>query len=107
MLRDGRPGWYAWCSTKRRRRGCLMSVIEEIRSRERGGLVELPKVPRLRPGDQVQILHGPFAGQLALFRPFLLINGRAVSSSPDNHIHVAICTTLVSARRPSCRSELC
>ena len=82
-------------------------VIEEIRSRERGGLVELPKVPRLRPGDQVQILHGPFAGQLALFRPFLLINGRAVSSSPDNHIHVAICTTLVSARRPSCRSELC
>jgi transcriptional antiterminator RfaH len=42
-------------------------VIEEIRSRERGGLVELPKVPRLRPGDRVQILHGPFAGQLALF----------------------------------------
>src|SRR5215467_5540189 len=31
---------------------------------------------------------------------------RAVSSSPENHIHVAICTTLVSATRPSCRSEL-
>lgn len=41
------------------------SIIAEIRSRERGGLVDLP--PRLRRGDAVRILHGPFAERLALF----------------------------------------
>jgi transcriptional antiterminator RfaH len=41
-------------------------IIDEIRSRERGGLVELPRRP-LMPGDRVQILQGPLAGQIGLF----------------------------------------
>src|SRR5262249_19161109 len=43
------------------------SVIAEIRSRERNGLIELPKVPDMRPGDRIRILHGPLAGQLAIY----------------------------------------
>jgi hypothetical protein len=34
------------------------AVISEIRSRERGGLVELPKL-RLEPGARVRVLQGP------------------------------------------------
>jgi transcription antitermination factor NusG len=41
-------------------------VIAEIRSRERGGLVELPA--RLKRGDPVRILRGPFREQLALYQ---------------------------------------
>jgi transcription antitermination factor NusG len=44
-----------------------VSVIEGLKSRERNGLVVLPSSPRLKRGDPVQILHGPFAGQLALY----------------------------------------
>jgi transcriptional antiterminator NusG len=40
-------------------------VIAEIRSRERGGLVELP--PRLKRGDPVRILRGPLAGLVGLY----------------------------------------
>jgi transcription antitermination factor NusG len=40
-------------------------VIAAIRERERNGLVRLP--PRLKPGDPVRILHGPFTGHLALY----------------------------------------
>jgi transcriptional antiterminator RfaH len=43
------------------------SVISEIRSRERDGLVELAKPPRLRRGDQVRIVRGPFREHLALY----------------------------------------
>jgi transcriptional antiterminator RfaH len=43
-------------------------VIDEIRSRERGGLVELPKAPELKPGDRVRITAGPFAQHLALYQ---------------------------------------
>jgi transcriptional antiterminator RfaH len=43
------------------------AALHEIRSRERGDLMELPEAHRLRPGDRVNVLHGPFAGQLALF----------------------------------------
>jgi transcriptional antiterminator RfaH len=43
------------------------AVIEEIRSRERGGLIELPKPPSVRPGDAVRILRGPFGGKLAIY----------------------------------------
>jgi transcription antitermination factor NusG len=42
-------------------------VIAEIREREVGGLIELPKPPPLRRGDRVKILHGPFSGHLAIF----------------------------------------
>jgi transcriptional antiterminator RfaH len=40
-------------------------VIDEIRSRERGGLVELPA--RFRRGDAVRILRGPFHERLAIY----------------------------------------
>jgi hypothetical protein len=36
-------------------------------SRERNGLVELPKPPRLMRGDRVQIVQGPFREHLALY----------------------------------------
>jgi transcriptional antiterminator RfaH len=43
------------------------AVIAEIRSRERGGLVDLPRPPKFRPGDRVRIVHGALQGQLGLF----------------------------------------
>ena len=33
----------------------------------RNGLIELPKRPGLKSGDQVRILRGPFAGYLGLY----------------------------------------
>src|SRR5262245_26272390 len=42
-------------------------VIEEIRSRERDRLIDLPKPPPLRRGARVRILRGPFTGHLAIF----------------------------------------
>jgi transcription antitermination factor NusG len=44
------------------------SVIDEIRSRERGGLVELPRRDGLKVGDQVRVVTGALQGQLALFQ---------------------------------------
>src|SRR5215831_3020579 len=41
-------------------------IIAEIRARETGGLIELP--PRLKRGDPVRILRGPFREQLALYQ---------------------------------------
>jgi transcriptional antiterminator RfaH len=41
------------------------SVISEIQSRERNGLIELPS--RLQPGDRVRLLYGPFAGHIGLY----------------------------------------
>src|SRR5262249_27330721 len=43
------------------------AVIDEIRPRERGGLIELPKPPVARPGHAVKILRGPFSGRLAIY----------------------------------------
>src|SRR6516225_4557830 len=44
------------------------TLIAEIKSRECGGLVELPKVPgALRPGDRVRVTVGPFTGQFGLY----------------------------------------
>src|SRR5262249_43061559 len=42
------------------------NVIDEIKSRERNGLIELIKPP-LRRGARVKILHGPFRDHLAIF----------------------------------------
>jgi transcriptional antiterminator RfaH len=42
-------------------------IIEDLRRREVGGLVELPEAPRFRPGDRVRILRGPFADRLAIY----------------------------------------
>jgi transcriptional antiterminator RfaH len=48
------------------------AVIDEIRSRERGGYVELLKPRGLRPGMRVRVLDGPLReqiGMLAALRP--------------------------------------
>jgi transcriptional antiterminator RfaH len=48
------------------------AVIGEIRSRERGGFVELPKLRGLAPGMRVKVLEGPLRaqiGMLAALRP--------------------------------------
>src|SRR5262245_45379694 len=47
-------------------------VIAEIRSRERGGFVELPKLHGLKPGMRVRVISGPLSeqiGMLAALRP--------------------------------------
>src|SRR5262245_36059117 len=43
------------------------SVLDDIRKREIGGLIELPKPPRFKPGDRVRVLHGPLAGHVGLY----------------------------------------
>jgi hypothetical protein len=42
-------------------------IVAAIRSRERNGLVELPKPPRFKRGDAVRILKGPFAHHVGLY----------------------------------------
>jgi transcriptional antiterminator RfaH len=44
------------------------AVIAALRARERDGLIELPaRPPKFRPGDQVRVLQGPFAGLTGLY----------------------------------------
>src|SRR6516225_7951194 len=48
------------------------AVISEIRGRERGGFVELPKPRGLAPGTRVRVVSGPLSeqiGMLAALRP--------------------------------------
>jgi transcriptional antiterminator RfaH len=42
-------------------------IITELRSREKNGLIQLPRKPGLRRGDQVRITAGPFTGHLAIY----------------------------------------
>jgi transcriptional antiterminator RfaH len=42
-------------------------IVAAIRSRERNGLVELPKLSRFKRGDAVRILKGPFARHVGLY----------------------------------------
>ena len=42
-------------------------IIDEIRARERGGLVELPRRDGFKIGEQVRILQGPLARHLGLY----------------------------------------
>jgi transcriptional antiterminator RfaH len=47
-------------------------IIDEIRSRERNGLVELVRPRGLRPGTRVRVISGPLSeriGMLALLKP--------------------------------------
>src|SRR5262245_28599941 len=44
------------------------AVIAGLKGRERGGLIELPKPPRFRAGDNVRVLHGPFIGIAGLYQ---------------------------------------
>ena len=41
-------------------------IIDDLRKRERDGLIELPRL-KLRPGDRVRLVRGPFAGQVVIF----------------------------------------
>jgi transcriptional antiterminator RfaH len=43
------------------------AVIADLKARETGGLIDLPRPPKFRPGDRVRILHGPFAGHIGLY----------------------------------------
>jgi len=43
-------------------------VIAEIRARERGGLVVLPRREEFCTGEAVRVTHGPFSGQLGLYQ---------------------------------------
>jgi transcriptional antiterminator RfaH len=43
------------------------SLIEDIRGRERGGLVELPRRESLKMGDPVKVTQGLFAGHSGLY----------------------------------------
>jgi transcription antitermination factor NusG len=43
-------------------------VVEELRSRERNGLVELPTRPAFLRGDRVRITRGALQGQIAIFK---------------------------------------
>ena len=51
------------------------SVIADIRSRERGGLVELPRREGFKAGEQVRVLAGPFEGHLGLYAACARTNG--------------------------------
>src|SRR5215475_5432955 len=42
-------------------------IVDEIRGRERGGLVGLPR-DKFRTGETVRVTHGPFSGQLGLYQ---------------------------------------
>jgi transcriptional antiterminator RfaH len=43
------------------------AVIDEIRARETGGLIELPRPPKFSDGDRVRIVHGTFSGLVGLY----------------------------------------
>ena len=43
------------------------AIVDEIKSCERGGLVELPRREGFKAGEQVRILAGPFEGHLGLY----------------------------------------
>jgi transcriptional antiterminator RfaH len=66
-------------------------VIDEIRSRERDGLIELPKPPGLTRGDRVRIVRGPFSDHLALYQ------------GQTSHDRVAVLLQLLGGRQ---RTEL-
>ena len=42
-------------------------MIAEIRQRERGGVVQLPKAPGMKIGERVRVLGGPFTGLTGLY----------------------------------------
>jgi transcriptional antiterminator RfaH len=42
------------------------AVIEDLKARETGGLIDLPKPAKFRTGDRLRVIHGPFAGHVGL-----------------------------------------
>ena len=51
----------------RGRRRWRIASLNEIKARETNGLIDLTKSLPFQKGDRVRILHGPFAGRLAIF----------------------------------------
>jgi len=45
-----------------------VSVIDDLKSRERDGFVVLPKPPGLTRGDRMQVIHGPLKGSIAIYQ---------------------------------------
>ena len=43
------------------------TIIDDIRKREVGGIVRLPKPPPFRSGDRVRVVRGPFEGHFGLY----------------------------------------
>ena len=43
------------------------AVIEDLKARETGGLIDLPRPPKFRPGDRLRVTRGPFAGHVGLY----------------------------------------
>jgi hypothetical protein len=73
-------------------KGVADGIVAAIRSHERNGLVELPKPPRLKRGDRVQIVRGPFREHLALY-----VGKPPLSASPS------CCSSWADNSGPSCR----
>jgi transcription antitermination factor NusG len=44
------------------------AIVDEIRSRERNGLIELPRREAFRVGDEVRIAAGPMQGLRGLYQ---------------------------------------
>jgi transcriptional antiterminator RfaH len=75
------------------------AVIDEIRSRERDGYIELPRV-RLRRGDTVRVTAGPFRGHLGLYQGMVphervavllqLLGGRVRAELPGINVEPCI-----------------
>jgi transcriptional antiterminator RfaH len=42
-------------------------IIAELRERERGGVVQLPEAPGMKPGDRVRVTREPLVGFAGLY----------------------------------------
>jgi hypothetical protein len=83
------------------------SMVDEIRSRERNGYVELPEPPRLKPGHPVKVVGGLFPGATGLYsgmrsadRVAVLLAVLACVTMPAADIEAAVAGPH-GARRPS------
>jgi transcriptional antiterminator RfaH len=43
------------------------AVITDLKAREIGGLINLPRPPKFRAGDRLRVTRGPFAGHVGLY----------------------------------------
>jgi transcription antitermination factor NusG len=76
------------------------AVIAEIQSRERNGLVELPRRELARVGDPVRVVRGPFQGHVGLYagmRPrervevlLAILGGAQRVTLPESNVEVVI-----------------
>ena len=43
-------------------------VIADLKGRETGGLIDLPRPPKFRTGDRLRVISGPFDGHVGLYQ---------------------------------------